>query len=280
MTPRTRGDRCPGALRPWPAEDGLLVRLRLVGGRVASGQLRALMTVAEEYGDGRVHPTSRANLQLRGLPGTAGRLAPEVLTALAATGLLPSRSHELVRNIMVSPQTGLAGGLADLRGVAARLDALLCAGPRLAGLPGRFLFVLDDGHGDLLSRDCDLGLVVLSAAAAQMRIGPSWGPVVPLSAAADRIIELAGRFLDERGTGPAAPWHVGELPTPLVAAAPPDPRLPVPSGPLPYGEVPGGHHVLVPDTGLDRAALAALDAEELVVTPWHGVLVPKEPSHA
>ncbi|MGL5909052.1 MAG: hypothetical protein ACRCZP_03560, partial [Phycicoccus sp.] len=65
---RTRVDRCPGVSRPWPATDGLLVRLRLVGGAVSHRSLRALLGVAERFGDGRLHVTSRANLQLRGLP--------------------------------------------------------------------------------------------------------------------------------------------------------------------------------------------------------------------
>src|SRR5262245_50605228 len=135
---RTRRDRCPGALRPWQAPDGLLVRLRLIGGHVGSAALRALLDVAEEYGDGRVHVTVRANLQVRALPGKDGMLDPAALAALAATGLLPTRTHELVRNVLASPQTGLAGGRADLRPVAAELDDFLCRRERLAELPGRF----------------------------------------------------------------------------------------------------------------------------------------------
>ena len=131
---RTRADRCPGALRPWQAEDGLLVRLRLVGGQVPAASLRALVAVAEEYGDGRVRLTGRANLQLRGLPGAGGVLDPAALEAIESTGLLPTRTHELVRNVMVSPQTGLAGGRADLRPVARELDRLLCVDPDVAAL--------------------------------------------------------------------------------------------------------------------------------------------------
>ncbi|MGL5860247.1 MAG: hypothetical protein ACRCY9_03195, partial [Phycicoccus sp.] len=158
--------------RPWPATDGLLVRLRLVGGAVSHRSLRALLGVAERFGDGRLHVTSRANLQLRGLPERPrGALPPEVRAALQETGLLPSPTHELVRNILGSPQTGLAGGRADLRPVAAHLDTLLCANPGLAGLPGRFLFVLDDGRGDLLDREADLGLVALDDVTAQLRVG-------------------------------------------------------------------------------------------------------------
>jgi len=277
-TARHRSDRCPGALRPWPAEDGLLVRLRLIGGNISATELVALADAAEQLGDGRVHLTSRANLQVRAFPGEAGTLHPDALATLEATGLLPSRTHELVRNVLVSPQTGLAGGRADLRPVATELDRLLCADPDLAELPGRFLFVLDDGRGDLVARTGDLGLVALDEATVQLRIGDGWGPVVPLSTAAARLADLAHTFAVRRGEGPTAPWHVAELAAPLVPAQDPDPRLPEASGPLPFGHVPGGDHVAVAATGLDRAAAAALAAlsDHLVVTPWHGILVPQE----
>jgi precorrin-3B synthase len=294
---RSRGDRCPGACRPWPADDGLLVRLRLIGGRVASSSLKALIEVAETYGDGRIRLTRRANLQLRGLPaatvvpaprgpgqgGQAGQdvstpaLDPDVLGALVRTGLLPSISHELARNVMVSPQTGLAGGRANLRPVAAELDHLLCADAALAQLPGRFLFVLDDGRGDLVDRSLDLGLVALDGVSGQLRAGREWGPVVPLDDAAAALAGLATSFVLERGSGPTAAWHVSELRALLVAAEPRDVRAPQPSAPLPFGDVPGGRHVAAAD-GLDRAAVEELTdgVPEVVVTPWRGVLVPQE----
>ncbi len=279
-SPRTRNDRCPGALRPWSAADGLLVRLRLVGGRVTSVSLNALLDVAEEYGDGRVHVTVRANLQVRAFPGCGGTLTPEALAAIEGTGLLPTRSHELVRNIMCSPQTGLAGGRVDLRAVAAELDARLCAEERLSGLPGKFLFVLDDGRGDVIGHRCDLGLAALDGDKAQLRLGDGWGPVIPIGEAPARIATLADEFLVRRGSGPATPWHVAELPVPLLPAVPPDARLPKSGAPLPYGPVPGGRHVAVPDSGLGRAAVADLTAgvPEVIVTPWRGVLVPEETS--
>ena len=279
---RDRRDRCPGALRPWPAEDGLLVRLRLLGGRVASATLLALVDAAEQYGDGRVHVTSRANLQVRGFPGVDGQLAPEALAAVAATGLLPSHTHELVRNVMVSPLSGLAGGRADLRRVAAELDSRLCASRRLGELPGKFLFVLDDGRGDLMDQACDLGLVVLDADTAQLRVGDAYAELVALRVAAVTLVGLGHEFLDAAGTGRTAPWHVSELPERLVPPVSPDPRLPAPSGPLAHGVVPGGEHVVVPDSGLDRAAITALAAraDQLVVTPWRGIVVPETGAHA
>ncbi len=272
---RSRRDRCPGVFRPWPAEDGGLVRLRLIGGRLTGISLAALGEVAQTYGDGNVHLTLRANLQLRGMPVESDGLPDEVVETIAATGLLPSRTHELVRNVMVSPQTGLAGGRADLRPVADELDRLLCADTALAALPGRFLFVLDDGRGDLTERTCDLGLVTLDETTAQLRVGHGWGQVLSLDEAAGHLVGLASRFLAARGNGADAPWHVDELPEPLVPAADMDPRAAVRTPALPYGSVDGGLHFAVPDGVLDPDALAGLAPHaELVVTPWHGVLVP------
>ncbi|GAB2990712.1 nitrite reductase [Nocardioides montaniterrae] len=277
---RTRTDLCPGALRPWPAADGLLVRLRLIGGVVSSASLRALAAVAEEHADGRVHVTGRANLQVRGFSGLDGALTPAALAALEDTGLLPTRTHELVRNVMVSP--GLPTVAAQpprptLHDVAAELDTLLCAEPDLAALPGRFLFVLD-GRGDLLDRSCDLGLVALDDTEAQLRVGESWGPVVPMASAAAELAGLATTFVAERGTGPSAPWHVRELASPLIEAVEPDVRLPDPHPALPYGATHAGMHFEVPETGLAATAVRRLTAatDHVVVTPWRGVLVPEE----
>lgn len=278
MSTRSRTDRCPGVLRPWQADDGLLVRLRLIGGRISAESLAALSAVAAEYGDGHVYLTGRANLQVRGLPGTDGELRPDALRALEATGLLPTRTHELVRNVMVSPQTGLAGGRIDLRPVAAELDRLLCADERLATLPGRFLLVLDDGRGDLLGRSCDLGAVALDQDRMQLRIGAGWGPTVLSAHAAVTLVRLAQEFTVRRGSGPSAPWHVAELDTPLITPEEADPRVPAPAEALRYGPVAGGTHVAVPDGVLDRDAADALTAAapHLIVTPWRGVLVPEE----
>lgn len=275
---RDRQDRCPGVLRPWPAADGLLVRLRLVGGRLPVADLLSLLDVAERYGDGRVNVTGRANLQVRAFPGADGRLTDEALGALRSTGLVPSLTHDLVRNVMVSPQTGLAGGRADLRPVAARLDRELQSEASLSTLPGRFLFVLDDGRGDLLDRPCDLGLVALTDRLAQLRVGPRWGEVVDLDGASGHLLARAREFQEARGDGPGAPWHVAELSAPLGRPAAPDPRLPSPAPPLPFGAVPGGTHHPWPESGLSRTDLPALPGgTDLVVTPWHGVLVPGAP---
>lgn len=275
---RSRADRCPGIVHPWLAEDGGLVRIRVPGGQVRRTALSALVEVAEEYGDGRVRTTGRANLQVRAMPVEGDRLAAPALVALERTGLLPSRTHDRARNVLASPLTGIAGGCADLRPVVRALDALLLADAALADLPGRFLFTLDDGRGDLADRHKDLGLVALDADRAQLRVGEEYTAVIDLEQAAAALVGLAHEFLAARGTGPGAAWHVDELAHPLTGplAVPsaPEPGAAVHSAALPFGPVPGGEHLHVGDDGLDAARVASWTAETVVVTPWQGVLIP------
>jgi precorrin-3B synthase len=101
---------------------------------------------------------------------------------------------------------------------------------------------------------------------------------VPIAEAAGRIAELAHEFVVRRGDGPAAAWHVSELAEPLVKPNVPDLRLPEPAEPLPFGPVPGGRHVEISETGLGRQTIHDLTAavDNVIVTPWRGVLVPEE----
>lgn len=278
---RDRADRCPGVLRPWPAEDGSLVRIRVVAGRLSVEQLSGLVALAQEYGDGDVHLTTRANVQIRGL----AQPVPEGFVAgVRALGLLPSDAHERVRNIVVSPFTGLLGGRADVRPVAAALDRALLADEALAALPGRFLFALDDGRGDLHDRPADLGAVVLDGETAQLRIGEGYGAVVRLADVAEAVADLARTFLAVRGVGETAAWHVSELDALGVElrTVDPDPRAVVRTE-MPaldqHRQDDGGWalHVGVPDGRLTpelAGDLLALARTHVVVTPWRSVVVP------
>ncbi|MBW8732221.1 MAG: precorrin-3B synthase, partial [Terrabacter sp.] len=143
---RRAGDACPGVDRPFVAVDGSIVRLRPAGQPVHIEALSDLMDVIAAQPDPAIQLTSRGALQVRGLPDP---LTPQIRAAIRATGLVPSASHELVRNVVASPLSGLDGaGQCDLRPVTRALDTALRADPALAHLGGRFLFVLDDGRGD------------------------------------------------------------------------------------------------------------------------------------
>ena len=286
-------DRCPGLLRPHLAADGAVVRVRLPGGRISAAALSGLAAAADTFADGHLQLTSRANLQLRGVPvDDAGEVPDPLVDAVRDAGLLPSDSAELIRNIVCSPLTGRWGGLADLRPLVERLDQLLCRTPALSALSGRFLFGLDDGRGDIIGTGCDLGVRAVSPSSAVLMAGGRLGPVVDLADAASRLVDLAGAFLELQSHSPAC-WHVAELPgggAALLAAMeggsqedlPPGDRV-VPPAPL-YGcrQQSDGRSLLSLVVPLGRltqaqvgavAAAAALGSAELVVTPWHGLVL-------
>jgi precorrin-3B synthase len=187
------------------AADGGLARIRLPGGVVRADQFDVLRTAAAELGDGRLELTSRANVQIRGLAPAA---PVELSQRLFEAGLLPSLPHERVRNILASPLSGLdQESRYDVLPVAAALDRELCARPGLAELPGRFLFALDDGRGDLagvradvLVRAVDEREGRLSLGARGVRVG--WGDV------ADLMVAAAEAFLQERA---GQEWRIAEL---------------------------------------------------------------------
>lgn len=263
---RGRRDRCPGVLRPWQADDGSLVRIRLIGGEVSAAALRGLAEIASTFGDGNLHLTSRANLQLRAVDH-----GEPFVRAVERLGLLPSRRHDRARNVLVSPLTGRLGGRLDARPLAADLDRLIRADERLADLPGRFLFTLDDGRGDLIRRPTDLGFMALGPEMVQLRVGRSWGEVIEAGRAVPALGVLAHAFLDARGPGADAPWHVAELLRPLTAPRRPDQRTHV----EPEAHALGAALVRVPDAVLTPGLVADVTARggALVVTPWRSIVV-------
>ena len=185
-TNHAAADRCPGVLRLAEAADGYLARIRLPGGLIGAGQMRVLARLAAELGDGRAELTSRGNVQLRGLAAdAAGPLAEE----LALAALLPSPGHDLVRNVLASPLAGLDGG-PDLTAIVQALDAALCARPRLAELPGRFLFAVDDGRGDVAGLGAD---VLAQVRADGVAVN---GLAVPVAAQGDAADHAAAEDVD------------------------------------------------------------------------------------
>ena len=200
-------DRCPGVLRLADAVDGRVARIRLPGGLIRAGQMRVLARLAGDLGDGRVELTSRGNVQLRGLEaGDDERLSDE----LARAGLLPSLSHDRVRNVLASPLAGLDGGR-DLTGIVRALDAGLCARPRLAELPGRFLFAVDDGRGDV----ADLGADVVAQVGADgvvvngLAVGGPGG--VTDEDVVTVMLACAEAFLDEAAAQGGTAWRIADL---------------------------------------------------------------------
>jgi sulfite reductase beta subunit-like hemoprotein len=156
VTRALASDRCPGVLRLHEAADGGLARVRLPGGRIDAHGLLGIGDVAE-LGNGVIELTSRASLQVRGLNPELGEQGAAIL---AAAGLLPSTTHERVRNILASPVAGRhPRSLASTDDLVFELDRAICAADDLGALSGRFLFAVDDGSGLIGSHVPDVALV-------------------------------------------------------------------------------------------------------------------------
>jgi precorrin-3B synthase len=271
----TDADRCPGVLRPHLAQDGAVVRIRVPGGETTGAALRLLSGIAQQFGSGDLQLTSRASVQLRGLPDP---VPADLIAAVKDAGFLPSEAHERVRNIVISPLTGISGGLADLRPLVVDLDTRLCADPRLASLPPRFLFVVDDGRGDVSGRSFDLGYRAVDHDHGWLLLGGAdLGIRIPASHAADMLLAFAQEFLTaSRRSGDV--WHVRELASwtksvPGVRTL----TLPLQTTDVPLGAVGGAASVHVPLGSLTPAQAATVEAcapGRVILTPSRGLVLP------
>ncbi|MBB5959360.1 precorrin-3B synthase [Saccharothrix tamanrassetensis] len=250
---RERPDACPGAVDVHRAADGGLARIRVPGGTLSAAQFDAVRAAALDLGDGTIELTSRANLQVRGLaPG-----AEHVLGALLRdVGLLPSPTHERIRNIVAAP-------LEDNQDLVDEIDRELCRTPELADLPGRFLVTVGAAVSGLGG---DVGLV----GDALFLAGRDSGLRVTDPVAA--VVRASRVFQELRGTA----WRLSEVDSgvPKITAAlgVPGPQalagavIPVAPGPVGDRVVAG-----VPLGRLDARLLAGVPVR---VTPWRSVVVP------
>jgi precorrin-3B synthase len=302
---RAGPDRCPGSVAVHQAEDGGLARIRMPGGALTRDALVALAGWARELGNGRLELTGRGNLQLRGLAAGA---EVELSARLASIGLLPSLPHDKARNVLASPLSGRDGvGVLDVRPLVAELDRRLCADPALAALPGRFLFALDDGRGDVAGQRADVAVLALPGQRVALLLGgQDSGLRLPVRAAVTGLLAAASAFLRRRGD--ARVWRVAELPGgpaglvgdlaldlgralgdgggadgggPLLVVGP---AVTVPGrdlrGPIGRMEQSDGRVALgaaVPLGELTPArcqVLAAVAEREVLLTPWRSVVLP------
>ena len=272
--PRARDtDACPGALQVHHAADGALVRVRLPGGAITAAQLATLAGLSNGLGSGTLELTARGNLQLRGITDVTA-----AAEAIAGAGLLPSPTHERVRNIVASPLTGRRGGLVDVRPLVDGLDATVQADPALAELPGRFWFSLDDGRADVSGLGADAGVHVLDDGLALLLAGRDTGVRLSADDVVTALVGIAVRFTEMRGKA----WRIKELDD--VQDLVPGVELgdgtfaPTTKPPVGWIRQQDGRVALGAAVPLGvlpaRVAeyLAAIEAP-LVVTPWRSVLV-------
>jgi precorrin-3B synthase len=244
---------------------------------IGAGQMAALAAAATRFGSPAMELTSRGNIQIRAVTDP-----PALADAIAAAGLLPSPTHERVRNIVASPLSGREGGDGDVRDLVLGLDAAIQGDPGLARLPGRFMFAIDDGRGDVSGLGADVGAHLLSADRAALVVaGVDTGVRVATSDVVTTLTAVAARFVDVRGKS----WRVKELDDAEVLLAgltrtaepgrtwPPVMRPPVGWIPQRDGRVALGAAVPLGVLNARAAEFLAAIETPLVITPWRSVVV-------
>jgi precorrin-3B synthase len=239
--------------------------------------LEALAHAATRFGSPAMELTSRGNIQMRAITDTTA-----VAEMVAAAGLLPSQTHERVRNIVASPLSGRAGGTADIRGLVIELDDAIQSQPAVAELPGRFLFGVDDGRGDISGLAADVCAHFLDEdTAALLLAAQDTGVRLTRPDVVPALIAVATRFVAIRGKA----WRVAELAdrspllkhfTPCAAPGATWPAVVCP----PVGWLPQDDGRVALGAAVPLGVLQARVAEylaaigaPLVITPWRSVLV-------
>ncbi|EGD60941.1 precorrin-3B synthase [Novosphingobium nitrogenifigens DSM 19370] len=262
---------CPGALRPMASGDGLVVRVRARGGRLAPAQAVALADLARRCGNGLIDLSARANLQLRGI---GEETYPEVLAGLGALGLLDRDAQaEARRNVLVSP----FGPADDAARVLADDLAKALADATDLPLPGKFGFAVDGGPVPLL-RGISADVRLERAGHDLWRLHAEGSDRARCVASPDAVaaaLDLARWFLAtggvQEGRGRMAA-HIAR-----GAALPDGFAEPVPLAPpfLPHpGPVAEGYLVAFEFGQVDADTLALLgEIGPIRLTPWRMVLV-------
>lgn len=200
---RTRQDGCPGTRKVHLAADGAIGRLRFPGGLLPAPGFAVLADLAENFGDGDIHFTSRGNVQIRGIHHV-GAFAD----AAEEEKLVPSPAHDRVRNIIQSPLSGRVGGKADVNDLVPAFDTALIVQPDLASLPGRTLIAFDDGRGDVLGERPDFGVVAHDEDNFELILGgETSGLIISRGDVVDALIATALIWNQTRDTA----WRVAEV---------------------------------------------------------------------
>lgn len=139
-----RRSACPGLFRMAQALDGGICRVKLTFGNLTSDQARGIARAAEEFGNGIIDITNRANVQIRGVrPDSEDALVDSLL----ALGLGPlTDKGDDIRNVMISPLVGQDDKKSDIRPLATRILTELQTNPRYQTLSPKFCILIDGGE--------------------------------------------------------------------------------------------------------------------------------------
>ena len=152
-----------------PAQESIMLRMRIPAGELTAAQLDGLADMAEDWGPGHLDITTRANLQIRQI---APKNIVKVLLKLEELGLTGKGSGvDNVRNITATPTAGIdRDELIDTRALAKAMHHYILNNRDLYGLPRKFNIAFDGGGGISAAADTnDIGFMAVEVkeAAAQ-----------------------------------------------------------------------------------------------------------------
>lgn len=153
-----RGEITDDELRPFRLKHGIygqrqpgfqMVRVKVASGVLTPPQLRCLAGIAEEYGGGRGHLTTRENVQFHFVKMEN---VPDIMRRLAAAGLTTREAcGNTVRNVTSCPLAGICGTEAfDVTPYALATTRYFLRHPEFHTLPRKFKIAFsgceDDGN--------------------------------------------------------------------------------------------------------------------------------------
>ncbi|GAA4499203.1 precorrin-3B synthase [Gluconacetobacter tumulicola] len=260
---------CPGALRPMPSGDGLLVRIRPPAGRLTQPQAAGIARLAARYGNGLIDLSARANIQIRGV--TDPTHVP-LLAGLTTLGLIdPTPEAEARRNIVVTPFWQSGDGTAEL---AERLATAL-RDDRTIDLPGKFGFAIDTGVPPVLREiSADIRIERDTTGALLCRAdGAAGGARVTPDTAIYTALSLAHWFIASGGRGRMAA-HLAGGATLSAAFTAIEAAPTIGMSPSAPGQSAAGFMIGFAFGQMQTRTLSALaDTAPLRVTPWRMLLL-------
>ena len=155
-----------------PAQESFMLRCRIAGGALSSGQFRGLAEIAADWGPGHTDLTTRANLQVREI---RPKDCPDVLMKLSDLGLTSQGSGaDNVRNITATATTGFdPHELIDVMPYARAIHHYILKNRDLYGLPRKFNISYDSGGAVSTCTDTnDIGFYAV-------KVGPNEQGVEP-----------------------------------------------------------------------------------------------------
>jgi len=136
-----------------------MVRCKIPGGLLTAPQVAQLARIADEFGGGRGHLTTRQNIQYHFVPLAR---VPDLMHLLADVGLTNREAcYNTVRNVTVCPWAGIARDeVFDVRPYAQRVAYALLRKDLTCNLPRKFKLAFDGcaGHDCIQGAINDIGL--------------------------------------------------------------------------------------------------------------------------